>query len=127
MTKAAALRLTWFILGLGLVVIAVAYVLFGRVPAQSATVGVAVALANWYSLRFIVARVLVGSMRRKAAFSLVLSVKMAALMALCVLLIRTGLVQPIAFTAGISALPLGALLGSFAHVLWSPPATPSES
>ncbi len=126
MSKSAALRLTWFILGLGVAMTAVIYALYGRAPAQSSAIGVLVALLNWYSLRYIVARVISGSLRRKAVFSVLLSVKMGALMGVVFLLIHLRLVQPVAFTAGLSALVLGSLLGSFVHVLAPPPAA-SES
>ncbi|MFI5308260.1 MAG: hypothetical protein ACHQ53_12945 [Polyangiales bacterium] len=126
MTKSASQRLTWFILGFGVAITAAVYAVYGRAAGQSSAIGVAVALGNWYALRFIIGRVMEGSLRRKAVFSVLLSVKMGALLALCFLLIRTGLVRPVAFTAGLSALVVGALLGSFAHALFPTP-TPSES
>jgi hypothetical protein len=126
MTKSASQRLTWFILGFGVVTSLAVYAIYGRAAGQSSAVGVAVALGNWYALRFIISRVMEGSLRRKAVFSVLLSVKMGALLALCFLLIRMNLVRPVAFTAGLSALVVGSLLGSFTHALF-PGATPSES
>jgi hypothetical protein len=123
MSKTAIARLTWFILGLGLVVTAVVYVWLGRAAAQSAAVGAVVALCNWYLLRVIVARVVSGNMRSQAKFSLLLVAKMGALMGLVLVLIRSGLVQPVAFTAGLSSLVVGALLGCFVHILRAPLAT----
>lgn len=131
MSKTALARLTWFILGLGVVVTAVVYAWLGRDAAQSAGVGAAVALCNWYLLRFIVGRVVNGDLRSQAKFSLLLVAKMGALMGLVLVLIRTGLVQPVAFTAGLSSLVVGALLGCFVHILRAPlvgePSEPSET
>jgi hypothetical protein len=123
MSKTAIARLTWFILGLGLVVTAVVYAWLGRAAAQSAAVGAGVALCNWYLLRFIVARVVSGNVRSQAKFSLLLVAKMGALMGLVLVLIRGGLVQPVAFTAGLSSLVVGALLGCFVHILRAPVST----
>jgi len=122
MTRAAAQRLTWFIVGLGAITIAAMHALRGPEGAQSAAVGVVVALANWFSLRFIVGRVVAGNVRTQARFALLLVVKMAAVMALVLLIVWSGLVEPVAFTIGISSLALGALLGSFAHVVTAQPA-----
>ena len=36
------------------------------------------------------------------------------------LVLRSGLVHPLAFTVGLSSLALGTLLGSFVHVLTAP-------
>lgn len=117
MTRAAAQRLTWFILAVGAIAIAVVHVLRGAEAAQSAAVGVAVALANWFSLRFIVGRVVRGDVRTQTRFALLLVAKMAGVLGVVLALIFSGLVEPVAFTIGISSLAVGALLGSFAHVL----------
>jgi hypothetical protein len=122
MTRAAAQRLTWFIVGLGVIAIACMQLLGGVPAAQSAAVGVAVALANWFALRFIVGKVVAGNVRTQARFALLLVVKMAAVMALCLLLVGSRLVEPIAFTVGISTLAIGGLLGSFAHIVSAQPA-----
>jgi hypothetical protein len=74
MTKSASQRLTWFIAGFGAAVTVAVYALYGRSAGQSSAIGVAVALGNWYALRFIIGRVIEGSLRRKAVFSVLLSV-----------------------------------------------------
>jgi hypothetical protein len=83
---------------------------------------VAVALANWFALRFIVGRVVGGNVRTQTRFALLLVAKMVAVIAVVLLLVWSGLVEPIAFTIGISSLALGALLGSFAYVVTAQPA-----
>jgi len=126
MSRAEAQRLTWYIAGVGALATALLFARFGREQGTSAAIGVVVALANWYSLRFIVARVIEGSMRRKAVFAVLLSVKMAALLGLCFLLIHLRFVRLEGFSAGVSALVAGTLLGSFVHILGRTPAA-SES
>jgi hypothetical protein len=117
MNRASSHRLTWFILGLGVVVTLAIYVQTGTEAAISSGLGVAIALANWYLLRVIVARVVGGEVRGYARFTFLVVVKMVILLGLIFVLLRSGLVQPLAFTIGISSLALGTLLGSFVHVL----------
>lgn len=120
MTRAAAQRLTWYILALGAIAIAAVHGLRGAGAAQSAAVGVAVGLANWFSLRFIVGRVVRGDVRTQTRYALLLVAKMAGVLGVVLALIFSGWVEPVAFTIGISTMALGALLGSFAHVLSAP-------
>jgi len=115
-------RLTWFIVGIGLAVTAGAYALHGSAACLSVAAGSAVALGNWFLLRFILARVIAGSMRNKAMFSGLVVVKMAALMILVFVLLHSHWVQPLPFTIGVSTLIVGSLLGSFVHVMTAPPA-----
>ena len=124
MSKAALDRMTVFILGLGVLASLGALLLAGPTKALSVATGVAVAVANWYLLRFIVGRVVSGNVRNQAAFSFVLFLKMGGLMALVFFLLRSGYFAPIPFTIGMSCLVVGALLGAFVHVLT---ATEAES
>jgi hypothetical protein len=114
-------RLTWYILGVGTVLVCTVLALFSAEAAVSATVGAVVALANWFLLRFIVGRVFDSGVRRQAVFSVVLFVKLGGLIALVFFLLRSGLVLPVPFTIGVSSLALGTLLGSLAHILQPPP------
>jgi hypothetical protein len=128
MTKQTSARLLGFIAGLGAVAIAIVYSRMGLSAAKSAAVGVGLALVNWVVLRFIVGRVLGGSVRTQARFALLLVVKMAALMAAVLVLIQSGLVEPVAMTIGLSSLAGGAILGSLAHVLTTTPESePSDA
>jgi hypothetical protein len=117
MTRAAAQRLTWYIVALGAIAVAAVYGLRGADAARSAGIGVVVAMLNWFSLRFIVGRVVSGDVRTQTRFALLLVVKMAAIVGVVLALIVSGWVEPIAFTIGVSVMAIGALLGSFAHVL----------
>jgi hypothetical protein len=121
MSRTDADRLSWYILGLGAVLVCTVFALSGGgdpVRATvSASVGVVVALANWFLLRYIIGRVFDGNVRRQAAFSFVLFVKLGGLIALVFFLLRSGLVLPIPFTVGVSSMALGVLLGAFVHIL----------
>jgi len=68
-----------------------------------------------------------GDVRTQTRFALLLVVKMGAVLGVVLALIASGLVQPVAFTIGISSMALGALLGSFAHILTARPPLEGES
>jgi hypothetical protein len=121
MSRSASARLTWFIAGFGVLAIVAMQVGYGLDAGISAAVGAAVALGNWFMLRLIVDRVIGGSVRKQVGLTFLLIVKMGALIALCFLLLRTGLVQVLPFAAGVSSLMAGALTGSFVHVLTAKP------
>ena len=122
MNAKVASRLTWFIVGLGLAATGYAYALHGAAAGRSVAAGAGVAVGNWFLLRFILVRVVSGSMRSKAMFSGLVMVKMAALMGLVFVLLNTHWVQPLPFTIGVSSLIVGSLLGSFVHVMTTPTA-----
>ena len=120
MTRAAAERLTWFIVAVGAVTTAATAATHGRWPGVSSAAGVALALANWFALRLLVDRLLGGSIRRRAGLALVLVAKMGAFMGVAFLLLQSGYVQPLPFTLGVSSLMVGPMLGSLLHVLLTP-------
>jgi hypothetical protein len=122
MSRSAVERVTWFILGLGAAATIAAYAMGGRHAAASAAAGAAVAVANWLLLRFIVSRVVSGTVKNQAAFSFVLVAKMGALMGIIFVVLRSGLVQSIPFTVGVSTLVVGSLVGSLVSVLTAPAA-----
>ena len=121
MSRHVAARLTWFIAGFGVLAIVLMQLRYGFDAAASAAAGSAVALGNWFLLRLIVDRVIGGSVRKQAGLTFLLLVKMGALIGLVFLLLRSGFVQVLPFTAGISSLMLGAIFGSFVHVLTAKP------
>jgi hypothetical protein len=115
-------RLTWYILGIGLCAMLGAYALHGRMAGQSTAAGVALAIANWYALRFLLRRIMTGSVRSKTLFAALLMLKMGVLMAAVFACLHTGLFEPVAFTVGVSCLVVGTLFGSFVQVLTATPA-----
>lgn len=121
MSAKLAGRLTWFILGLGAVMTACVYALHGRFAGQSAAAGVGLAVGNWLLLRFVLARIVSStSTVGKTGFSVLLMLKMGALMAIVFVLLHLGLVEPMAFTVGVSSLVFGSLVGSAVHAIRSP-------
>jgi len=121
MSRSASARLTWFIAGFGVLAIVLMQIGYGTDAGVSAAVGAAVALGNWLMLRLIVDRVVGGTVRKQVGLSFLLIVKMGALVALSFLLLRSGWVEVLPFTAGVSSLMAGALTGSFVHVLTAKP------
>jgi hypothetical protein len=121
MSRSASARLTWFIAGFGVLAVVFMQLSYGTDAGISAAVGAAVALGNWLMLRLIVDRVVGGTVRKQVGLSFLLIVKMGALVALSFLLLRSGWVQVLPFTAGVSSLMAGALTGSFVHVLTAKP------
>ncbi|MGD8858656.1 MAG: hypothetical protein PVI30_01500 [Myxococcales bacterium] len=120
MNRAVAERLTWVIAGLGLVTTLGMIPLWGVAAARSTLVGAVLGVANWVALRYIVARVVGGSVQRQAGFMFVLMLKMGALAALCFLLIRAQVVSPLPFLIGLSTLVVGAIGGSLVQILNAP-------
>jgi hypothetical protein len=126
MTRTASSQLTYYVLGLAAIVIAALFVWQGATAAKGAAAGAAVGIANWYALRFLIGRMLVGTVRSQALFSGLLFLKLGALLGLVFLLLYTGLFQPIPFTIGLSTLVVGVLAGAFIHMT-AAPAAQSES
>jgi hypothetical protein len=121
MSRRLAVRLTWFIAGFGVLAVVLMLVRSGVDAATSAGAGAAVALGNWFLLRLIVDRVIGGSVRKQAGLSFLLIAKMGGLVGLVFLLLRSGYVQVVPFTIGVSSLMAGAIFGSFLYVLTAKP------
>jgi hypothetical protein len=136
MSRELAARLTWFIAGFGVLAVVLMLVRSGVDAAASAGAGAAVALGNWFLLRLIVDRVISagsgtapalrggassGSVRKQAGLSFLLIAKMGGLIGLVFLLLRSGFVQVVPFTIGVSSLMAGAIFGSFLYVLTAKP------
>lgn len=116
MDKQIAERMSVFILGLGAVFSLSVLAFSGPIAGRSTLAGVCVALGNWYLLRYLVGRVIAGSMRAKALLVFLVIFKMAALMGLAAVMVAAGWVQPIAFLVGLSSLAGGLLFGSFVYI-----------
>lgn len=121
MSRQLAARLTWFIAGFGVLAVVLMLVRSGVDAATSAAAGAAVALGNWFLLRLIVDRVIGGSVQKQAGLSFLLIAKMGGLIGLVFLLLRSGYVQVVPFTIGVSSLMAGAIFGSFLYVLTAKP------
>jgi hypothetical protein len=127
MNKIAADRMTYYVVGLGLIAVVAVYALMGGAAAGSTAIGVAVGLLNWFIQKFIVGRLLSGGgQKSQLAASALLFLKMGLLMAGLFVLLRSGLVQLIPFTVGISTLVVGVIAGGLIQSLTAPPAAEHE-
>lgn len=89
-----------------------AFLVGGVEPGLGALAGGVVAVANWIALRWTAERVLVGGSGQRAAMSLLLVLKLAAVGAVCWALIVNWGTHPVGFLVGVSAFVLGTLIGS---------------
>ena len=127
MNKTAADRMSYYVMALGLITVLAIYGAMGFSAAKSCAAGVLVGLANWYALRFIVGRLLSGrGPKSQLAASGLLFLKMGLLMAGLFLLLRSGLVQLIPFTVGVSTLVVGVLVGGLIQSLTAPQTAENE-
>jgi len=128
MNKIAADRMTYYVVALGLIAVGAVYGLMGAQAALSTAIGVAVGLVNWFIQKFIVGRLLLssGSQKSQLGAAALLFLKMGLLMGGLFVLLRSGLVQLIPFTVGISTLVLGVIAGGLIQSLTAPRAAENE-
>ena len=119
MPTEAAHRLSAYVITLGVIFTAVGAYVGGMQTAWSTGIGAALAVANWYLLKWIVTRVVEGTTSRKGSFLALLFVKLGAFMLAVYALIALHIVTPLPFTLGLSALVVGLLLGSFVYIIGS--------
>jgi len=116
MDRRTAERMSVFVVGLGILLTGVVFAMAGASAGRSAAIGAGLAVVNWYLLRYLVGRVMSAGSGGKAGVVLLVFLKMGALMGLIALLLFMGVVEPIAFTVGLSALAGGLLFGSILHI-----------
>lgn len=128
-------RITLYVVGSSVLLTALAFVVGGVTMGVGAVVGGTLAVLNWLAMRWVGQRLLVASDKGRIVWGTLLGLKMALLLAITWMILSTGLVDPIGFTVGLSALMLGALAGAFHTAISSPtsssnrgvpPAAPSE-
>ena len=90
----------------------VAWMAFGLKSFVGAEVGAVEAVANWFSLRYILVKVQNGTARTQTKLMTLLVLKMFALFAIVGVLVATSAVDAKGFAMGVSTLVLGVLLGS---------------
>lgn len=117
MDRRTAQSMTLFVVGLGVALTAGAFVLASPMAARSVAVGATIAVVNWFLLRWMVGRAVDSSGGRGSVGVMLLPiVKMGLLMGLSAVLMLNGIVAPIAFGIGLSALVGGLLFGSFLYI-----------
>lgn len=120
MNTTRADRLTYYVIALGVVAVVAVYGVLGAQAAQSAAIGVAVGLVNWFVQKLIVRRLLSGGQKSQLGAAALLFLKMGLLMGGLFVLLRSGLVQLIPFTVGISTLVAGVIAGGLIQSLTAP-------
>lgn len=126
MNRIAADRMTYYVVALGLIAVGSVYALMGATAAISTAVGVAVGLLNWFIQKFIVGRLLSGGQKSQLGAAALLFLKMGLLMGGLFVLLRSGLVQLIPFTVGISTLVVGVIAGGLVQSLTAPQTAENE-
>jgi hypothetical protein len=126
MTKTATDRLSYVVMALGVVATLAIYGAMGFEAAKSCAIGVLVGIANWFIQRFIVGRLLSGSQKSQLGAAAFLFLKMGLLMGGLFVLLRSGFVQLIPFTVGISTLVVGVIAGGLYQSLLAPPTAENE-
>lgn len=121
MSSDIAHRLSAYVIALGVLFTLVAVFIADAHSAWSTGVGAAVAVANWYLLKWIVTRVIDGGTTSKGGFIALLFLKMGGLMGGVYALLATHTVSPLPFTLGMSALVGGLLIGSLLYVIGASP------
>jgi hypothetical protein len=126
MNRIAADRMTYYVVALGLIAVGSVYALMGSEAAISAAIGVAVGLLNWFIQKFIVGRMLSGGQKSQLGAAALLFLKMGLLMGGLFVLLRSGFVQLIPFTVGISTLVVGVIAGGLIQSLTAPQTAENE-
>jgi len=104
----------------------VMYLTAGSWMGASATAGAVIALINWYAYRWIIKKVMTGSLRQQSILMLLLVVKMGALMGLIYYLISRHWVDAVGFVVGISALVAGLMVSSVRYLISVEPLLENE-
>src|SRR5690349_6917751 len=126
MNRIAADRMTYVVIALGVVAVGAVYGLMGADAALSTAIGVGVGLINWFIQKFIVGRMLSGGQKSQLGAAALLFLKMGLLMGGLFVLLRSGLVQLIPFTVGISTLVVGVIAGGLIQSLIAPQTAENE-
>jgi hypothetical protein len=105
-------RITAYVIGTCAALSAVSLAAFGLGTGLGALAGGAIAVANWFAMRWVGRRLMVANDKGKAVWGALLALKMAALLGVIWAVLSTGVIDPTGFAIGLSGLPLGALLGA---------------
>jgi hypothetical protein len=110
-TSSPTQRMTRPLLLIAAIVVVSAFSLWGSTRGVAALVGAALAVGNWFALRWLSAR-LVSSGSRGAALGFLLIAKIGLLMAIVFVLINRVRLDPIGLAFGLGVLFVGPVLAS---------------
>jgi uncharacterized membrane protein YbhN (UPF0104 family) len=90
---------------------ALTFLVSGFDRGTGAIAGGAFSTLNWLAMRWLGRRLVLANPRGRALIGILLSVKMLVAMGVVALILASGLVDPLGFVAGFSALPAGIVAG----------------
>ena len=113
--KKALERTTYYVIGASITLTVLAFVFGGLDIGLGAAAGGLVAVVNWLAMRWIGGRLTVANQRGKATWGSLLAMKMAAVLVVVWLILKSGAIAPLGFIIGMSGFVLGVILGGLHH------------
>lgn len=113
-------RITFHVVGASVLLTLATLLLGGVTMAIGAAAGGALAVVNWYAMRFVGRRLVIANDKGRMVWGGLLGVKMLALMIIAWAVLATGVVDPMGFSVGLGSLVVGILAGAF-HAAASQP------
>jgi hypothetical protein len=120
----ATQRMTKPLLLIAAIVVSLAYALWGLERGMAAAVGAGLSVGNWFALRWLAARLAVGTGGSSAALSLLLILKIGLLMAIVFVLINRVGLDAVGLAFGLGVLFVGPVLSA---LLTTPSAAPEAA
>ena len=120
-------RITAYVVGASVALTLASLLFSGATTAIGAAVGGALAVANWFAMRFVGKRLLVANDKGRMVWGGLLGLKMLVLMIVAWAVLATGVVDPIGFSVGLGSLVLGILAGAFHAAAFQPGAVSSSA
>jgi hypothetical protein len=105
-------RLNRPLLTLAAILVSSAYALWGAERGVAAFAGVVVGLANWFSLSWLMGRLVIAQQAQRAVISLLLVAKIGLLMAIVFVLMRHLALDAVGLLWGLSVLFLGPVVSA---------------
>jgi len=119
-------RITAYVVGGAALSTGLAFLVGGPTVGLGAAVGGVYAIVNWVLMRWLGRRLLVASDRGRLFLGLILGAKVLVAMAVVWAILSTGIVDPIGFVMGLSALVAGVLGGTFHGAVFGGPRVSRE-
>lgn len=119
-------RITLYVVGASVALTMASLLLGGATMAIGAAVGGALAVANWFAMRFVGRRLLLANDKGRMVWGSLLGLKMLVLMIVAWAVLATGVVDPMGFSVGLGSLVLGILAGAFHAAALQPNAVSAQ-
>ncbi len=118
----ATQRMTRPLLAMAAILVSVSFALWGAERAVATTAGALVGLGNWFALRWLMGRLVLGENTQRALISILLITKIGLLMAVVFVFINRLSLDPIGLAMGLSVLFLGPVVAGLLTTTASGPA-----